>query len=52
MKKKSFTPGKPSSYRPNPAKATRGTAASGLKNLEIYKEKKMDHTELFDKSFY
>jgi hypothetical protein len=37
-----LTPGKPSSYSPKPTRATKGTAESGLKNLQ--KIKKIDES--------
>jgi hypothetical protein len=33
-----LTPGKPSSYSPKPTRATKGTAESGLKNLQKIKK--------------
>jgi len=33
-----LTPGKPSSYSPKPTRATKGTAESGLKNLQKKKK--------------
>lgn len=30
-----LTPGKPNSYRPKPARATKGTADRGLKSLKV-----------------